>query len=67
MAAQAAFTTVDLLAKHYKNKSLEIRVHWFPLPFHHNAYFVAQASQGQRVPDFVPTSSSTTLHCGAVL
>jgi len=40
---KAAFTTIDLLAQHYADKSVEIRVHWFPLPFHHNAYFVAMA------------------------
>ena len=51
---KAAFTTIEALAAHYiHNPNVQIRVHWFPLPFHHNAYFVAMADHwvGVHAPD----------------
>jgi hypothetical protein len=40
---KASWPTIKALADHYQqlNASLEIRVHWFPLPYHHNAFFTA--------------------------
>mmetsp|Transcript_3092 Transcript_3092/g.7400 ORF Transcript_3092/g.7400 Transcript_3092/m.7400 type:complete len:241 (+) Transcript_3092:159-881(+) len=42
---KASWPTIKALAAHYQGQkaSLEIRVHWFPLPYHHNAFFVAMA------------------------
>ena len=36
---------LQALADHYTSAgaSFEIRVHWFPLPYHHNAYFTAMS------------------------
>lgn len=39
-----SYVTIKALAEHYgamAGNPLEIRVHWIPLPYHHNAFFTA--------------------------
>jgi hypothetical protein len=39
-----SWPTIKALAAHYTNDELEIRVHWFPLPYHHNSFPTAMAN-----------------------
>eukprot|EP00041_Stephanoeca_diplocostata_P020114 m.442952 g.442952 ORF g.442952 m.442952 type:complete len:243 (+) comp21478_c1_seq2:163-891(+) len=42
---KAAWPVIQQLAQTYDANALEIRMHFFPLPYHHNAFFVAEADR----------------------
>ena len=51
-----SYVTIKALAEHYRAQSgnpLEIRVHWIPLPYHHNAFFTAMGGASVGAPQCV--------------